>query len=143
MYVSTILDTKGRDVVTVEADCTLLQAAEFLASRKIGTLVITDYENVPIGILSERDIVRAVAESGPSGLDQPVSAYMSSPVQTTNPGQLIRAIMEQMTEGRFRHIPVLENGRMVGIVSIGDVVKHRLAEFEAETSAMRDYIASA
>jgi CBS domain-containing protein len=143
MYVSTILDIKGRDVVTVEADCTLSQAAEVLASRKIGTLVITDYANVPAGILSERDIVRAIAEAGPSALNQPVSAYMSSPVQTTSPGELIRSIMEQMTEGRFRHIPVLENGRMIGIVSIGDVVKHRLAEFEAETSAMRDYIASA
>lgn len=143
MYVSTILDTKGRDVVTVEADCTLSQAAEVLASRKIGTVVITDYTNAPVGILSERDIVRAVAEAGPSGLSQTVSAYMSSPVQTTSPGELIRSIMEQMTEGRFRHIPVIEDGRMVGIVSIGDVVKHRLAEFEAETSAMRDYIASA
>lgn len=143
MYVSTILDEKGRDVVTVRPQSTLGEVSRILAEHRIGTVVVTADDNVILGILSERDIVRAVATLGAVALDAPVSAHMTAEVQTTRSEELIRSIMEQMTQGRFRHIPVVEGGQMIGIISIGDVVKQRLAEIEAEASAMRDYIASA
>jgi CBS domain-containing protein len=143
MYVSTILDEKGRDVVTLRPNSTLAEASRILADHRIGTVVVTETDSGILGILSERDIVRAVATLGAAALDAPVSSYMTTDVQTTRSEERIRSIMEQMTRGRFRHIPVVEGGQMIGIISIGDVVKQRLAEIEAEASAMRDYIASA
>jgi CBS domain-containing protein len=143
MHVATILEIKGRDVVTLEPDRTLGDAARLLAKRAIGTVVITAGDDVILGILSERDIVRAVAELGAGALEAPVSAHMTRAVKTCADADALRSIMERMTAGRFRHMPVVDRGRLVGIISIGDVVKTRLGELEAEASAMRDYIASA
>lgn len=143
MHVAKIIDTKGANVVTLRPTATLAEAAHTLARHKIGAVLVTDEEEMLVGILSERDIVRAVAALGASALDAPLSAHMTADVQTTEPSELIASIMERMTQGRFRHLPVLQGKRIVGIVSIGDVVKFRVAMIEAEASAMRDYIASA
>jgi CBS domain-containing protein len=143
MHVAAILDIKGREVVTLEPDKTLADAARLLAKRGIGTVVVTAGDDVILGILSERDIVRAVATLGAGALEAPISAHMTRAVKTCAGADALRSIMERMTAGRFRHMPVIERGRLVGIISIGDVVKSRLGELEAEASAMRDYIASA
>ncbi|GGE47876.1 inosine-5-monophosphate dehydrogenase [Agaricicola taiwanensis] len=143
MTVAHILATKGHDVVTAEQGDTLTKVASVMAERRIGAVVVTGGEGTVLGILSERDIVRAVAEGGADALAASVAAHMTRKVVTTTGEETIPALMERMTEGRFRHLPVLKNGRLDGIVSIGDVVKHRLAEIESEASAMRDYIASA
>ncbi|MGQ4273052.1 CBS domain-containing protein [Terrihabitans sp. B22-R8] len=143
MFVSTILEGKGNSVVTVDPDCTLEEASRLLAKHRIGAVVVTDPDGGIQGMLSERDIVRSIAQAGAAALDNAVSDHMTRAVQVTSPEEPIHSIMEQMTEGRFRHLPVVSNARMIGIVSIGDVVKQRLAHIEAEASAMRDYIASA
>jgi CBS domain-containing protein len=143
MHVEHILRNKGRGVVTIEPNRTLAEAALLLAERKIGAVVVGDTFRPVLGILSERDIVRAIAARGPCALDEPVSRSMTEKVITCTGQSAINQVMEIMTEGRFRHVPVVEDGSLVGIVSIGDVVKHRLAEVEAESIAMRDYIASA
>jgi CBS domain-containing protein len=140
MSVSSILKVKGRDVVPASPDQTLAEAATILADRRIGSLVIIDKAGALVGILSERDIVRAVARKGGEALAHPVSHYMTMRVEVARENDLIQAIMEKMTAGKFRHMPVVDNGRVVGMISIGDVVKHRLAEMEAEAEAMRSYI---
>ena len=96
-----------------------------------------------VGILSERDIVRALAERGAAALDEPVSQMMTRKVSTCTESETVSSIMERMTDGKFRHVPVVDQGRLVGIVSIGDVVKHRLQEMERDSAAMRDYILTA
>ena len=143
MTVEHILRTKGRDVVMIEPTRTLAEAAHLLAERKIGAVIVGDVFRPVMGILSERDIVRAVAARGGAALQEPISQLMTHKVITCTEKAAITEVMEIMTEGKFRHLPVVEGGRLVGIVSIGDVVKHRVAEIEAETRAMRDYIATA
>ena len=143
MTVSIILAAKGRDVVTVEPNATLKSAVALLADNRIGAALILGVDNRVAGILSERDIVRALAERGASALDEPVSQVMTRKVSTCTEGETISAIMERMTDGKFRHVPVVDQGRLVGIVSIGDVVKHRLHEMERDSAAMRDYILTA
>jgi CBS domain-containing protein len=143
MTVSIILAGKGRDVVTIEPNATIADAARLLAERRIGAVVILGADHRIVGILSERDIVRALAESGRDALDRPVSEAMTRKVSTCHERETISAIMERMTVGKFRHIPVVDQGRLVGIVSIGDVVKHRLSEVERDSAAMRDYILTA
>jgi CBS domain-containing protein len=143
MTVEHILQVKGRDVVTIDKETTLADAARMLAERRIGALIVSAAERPVLGIVSERDIVRAVAERGAAALADRVAELMTQKVVTCTSKAALNDIMELMTEGKFRHIPVLEDGRLGGIVSIGDIVKHRLAEIEAETRAMRDYIATA
>jgi CBS domain-containing protein len=143
MTVSIILAGKGRDVVTIEPNATLSDAAKLLAERRIGAVVILGADRRIVGILSERDIVRALAQSGRDALDRPVSEAMTRKVSTCHERETISAIMERMTVGKFRHIPVVDQGRLVGIISIGDVVKHRLSEVERDSAAMRDYILTA
>jgi CBS domain-containing protein len=143
MTVEKILRIKGRDVVTITPDCTLAEAARLLSERKIGAVVVSDNFRPVSGILSERDIVRALARRGAAALDEPVSRSMTEKVVTCTVHSAINDLMEMMTDGKFRHIPVVEGSGLAGIVSIGDIVKHRLAEVEAETRAMRDYIATA
>jgi CBS domain-containing protein len=143
MTVNNILQNKGRKIATIEPACTLGEAAGLLAEWKIGALLVTDGSKPVSGIVSERDIVRALAASGAKALDEPVSRHMTREVVTCTGKSDITDIMELMTQGRFRHIPVVENAVLVGIISIGDVVKHRLAEIEAETQAIKDYIATA
>jgi len=139
MTVSRILSTKGREVVTIQPHRTLSEAARVLGERKIGAVVVTGADGQVLGILSERDIVRALVR-GADALQDAVSAHMTAEVITCAPDMLIVDVMEEMTTGRFRHMPVVERGRLSGIISIGDVVKHRLNEMQHETEALRDYI---
>ncbi len=143
MTVSIILGEKGREVVTIEPGASLAAVAKLLAEKRIGTVLILGADRHLVGIISERDIVRALAARGAVALDEPVSRTMTRRVETCNEGETIGSIMERMTKGKFRHVPVVEQGRLVGIVSIGDVVKHRLQEMERESAAMRDYILTA
>ena len=142
MTVRAILDLKGRDVVTIAPDKTLADAAGLLSENRIGALVVVVGERVS-GILSERDIVGAIANAGETALANKVSDKMTGTVVTCGPQDTMAAVMNRMTAGRFRHLPVVDNGRLAGIVSIGDVVKFRLAEIERESSMLRDYIMTA
>jgi CBS domain-containing protein len=141
MTVKTILSRKGRDVVTFEPIATLEAAVAKLAEHRIGAVVVLGADRRVIGILSERDIVRALAESGADALNKPLAPVMTRDVATC--GEAAVSIKERMTTGKFRHIPVIERDQLVGIVSIGDIVKHRLWVMEQESAALRDYIQSA
>jgi len=143
MTVSIILAAKGREVVTIEPGATLKSAVALLAERRIGAVLVLGADNRIVGILSERDIVRAVAEAGAAALEEPVSQSMTRKVSTCTESETIASLMERMTAGKFRHLPVVDQGRLVGVVSIGDVVKHRLQEMERDSAAMRDYIQTA
>jgi CBS domain-containing protein len=143
MIVNRILSLKGREVATIEPSRSLSEAARVLAERRIGDLLIVDGDRPVTGIISERDIVRAVAMHGAKALDEPVARFMTEKVVTCTGETSINDVMELMTQQKFRHIPVVESGRLSGIVSIGDVVKLRLEEVEAETQAIKEYIATA
>ena len=143
MTVSTILGEKGREVVTIEPGASLAVAAQLLAEKRIGAVLILGADRRLVGIISERDIVQALAARGAGALDEQVSQTMTRRVETCNESETVGSIMERMTKGKFRHVPVVEQGRVVGIVSIGDVVKHRLQDMERESAAMRDYILTA
>ncbi len=143
MTVKMILSEKGRNVATIEPNATLDTAAKLLAARRIGALVVLGADDRVVGILSERDIVRAVAERGAAALTEQLAQTMTRKVAICAEADTVGDIMEQMTSGKFRHLPVIEHGRLVGIVSIGDVVKHRLQEMELEQSALTDYIRTA
>ena len=144
MTVKAILSSKGRTVVTIEPTATLEDAIGTLTRHNIGALVVLGPEQRVIGVLSERDIVRALADQGAAGvLKNPLAQVMTRNVSTCLEADKVGAVMEQMTNGKFRHVPVLEGGRLVGIISIGDVVKHRLHEMERDQEAMRDYIQTA
>ncbi len=143
MTVARILAVKGRDVFTTQPHRTLQETARLLHDKGVGALVVTGADGAVLGIISERDLVRALAERGAVALDDAVSRHMTSDVFTTTSCVCIIDIMERMTQSRFRHVPVVEDGRLAGLVSIGDVVKHRIAEIETEHRALRDYIATA
>jgi CBS domain-containing protein len=143
MNVREILSVKGNDVVTIEPNTNLAAAAKLLAERKIGALVVTGPAGRVVGILSERDIVHVLAMRGIAALETPIAEVMTRKVTTCNPADTIGSIMEHMTAGKFRHVPVVEQGQLTGIISIGDVVKHRLKEMEHEQEALRDYIQTA
>jgi len=143
MTVSIILREKGRKVVTIEPSAKLSEAVQLLAERRIGAALILGADHRIAGIISERDIVRALAAHGAVALDEPVSQTMTRKVETCSENEPIPSIMERMTAGKFRHLPVIDQGRLVGVVSIGDVVKHRLQQMEQESGAMRDYIMTA
>lgn len=140
MYVETILRTKGRNVATVPPGETIADAASRMKQEKIGALVVSDDGVTVLGILSERDIARAVAEHGAGLGAMRVEQLMSRNVVTCAPADSIAEIMSVMTERRFRHLPVVEGGVMCGLISIGDVVKIRLEEVEQEAVALREYI---
>jgi CBS domain-containing protein len=143
MTVAHILATKGREVVTIQPHRTLAEAVQVLAEKRIGSVLVTGADRTIVGILSERDIVRVIAKDGAGVLSEAVSRHMTTRVVTCTPKADLNEIMEIMTRGKFRHVPILEEGRLTGIVSIGDVVKHRLHEIESEHQAMREYIATA
>jgi CBS domain-containing protein len=143
MTVKAIMSRKGSDVLTIEPNATLAAAVKLLAERRIGALVITGADQQVTGILSERDIVRAFAASGPAALDQQVGEVMTRKVMTCSEAETVASLMERMTQGKFRHLPVVERGHLAGIISIGDVVKYRLEEMEKESSALREYILTA
>lgn len=143
MRIEDILRDKGTNVATTPPDANINSALVMLRERGIGALVVTTSTNPVAGILSERDIVRALAERGPSVLTESVDTSMTSPVISCTPDELITDAMSTMTSKRFRHMPVVEAGKLVGIVSIGDLVKHRLDELEFEATNLRAYIANA
>ena len=143
MTVALIIAAKGNDVTTTQPHRTLQEIATLLAEKGIGAVIVTSGDGDVLGILSERDIVRAVGRHGSGALQDAVSKYMTAKVVTARMDDAIDHVMQQMTAGRFRHLPVVHNGRLNGVVSIGDVVKHRLELIESEHRALREYIATA
>jgi CBS domain-containing protein len=141
--VNDILLHKGSEVITIEPTATVAAAVRMLAQRRVGALLVTGADRHIVGIISERDIVRVLDETGPAVLGTPVSEVMTRKVATCGRHETIAEIMERITTGRFRHVPVMEDGRLAGIVSIGDVVKARLSELEHEQNALREYIRTA
>ena len=142
MTIAAILSNKGSDVATVSAGTSVRDAVSLLAEKKIGAVPVLDASGIS-GIFSERDLVRCVADHGSGVLDWPVDRVMSSPVETVDTQTPILAALATMTQLRMRHLPVVEDGQIRGIVSIGDLVKHRIERIEAEAEALRTYIQSA
>jgi CBS domain-containing protein len=143
MKVKTILAAKGGGIICIEPTADLAAAAKLLSTHRIGVVVIRGAGDRLAGILSERDIVRAVAEHGTGALTLPVGQIMTRDVATCSEDDTCASIMEQMTQRKFRHMPVMNRGEMVGLISIGDIVKQRVVEIEQESEAMRDYIRTA
>ena len=143
MTVASILSEKGREVVTTSPDTRLAQIVETLAARGIGAMVVVEGDGTVCGIISERDIVREVADHGVSVLDEPVSACMTRKVVSCGENDTIHHVMTVMTRHRFRHMPVVASGRLAGIISIGDVVKRRMDQMERDAEELRNYIATA
>jgi len=142
MTVSWILKEKGRNVCSTLPGSAITEIITLLAKNRIGAVVITDELHHVLGIISERDIVRILATQGAAALDEPVGEHMTRPVITCSEHHSLDWLMEQMTTRRFRHIPVADQNRLAGIVSIGDVVKHKLALAESEAAQMRQYFAA-
>ena len=142
MNVNTILNVKGGDVVTVLASTPILEVTKTLAKFGIGSIVVTNEDGTLAGIVSERDVVRAIAHMGVDVTNEPVSEIMTENIVTCDRNDSVDKIMGIMTSKRFRHMPVVEEGKLKGIVSIGDVVQQRIAEAELEANAMRSYIAT-
>ncbi|MBP2149023.1 CBS domain-containing protein [Xanthobacter autotrophicus DSM 597] len=143
MSVTVILSRKGNDIVTLSPDATLGDAVASLARNRIGAIVVTNADMGVEGIISERDVVRLIGERGVDVLAEPITGLMTKAVVTCAPDDTVPQIMERMTRGRFRHVPVVQGGKLVGIISIGDVVKYRVEEMERESAQLRDYIMSA
>ena len=143
MTVARILREKGRDVLTTQPHRTLKEVAALLAAKGVGAVVVSDAAIGVLGIISERDIVRAIGRGCASALEEPVSRHMTAKVTTVTERASLDHVMEIMTDQRFRHLPVVEDGRLVGIVSIGDVVKRHVDAIDSERRALREYIASA
>ena len=142
MTVGHIINEKGRDVVTTSPNVSLAEVAALLSEKRIGAVVVVDKDRIE-GIISERDVVRAIARFGSEALRKLASDCMTSRVVTCRPEDTINEVMQKMTSGRFRHVPVLVDGRLGGIISIGDVVKRRIEEVEREADQIREYIAHA
>jgi CBS domain-containing protein len=142
MTVRAILDSKGHHIQSVEPEVKLSAAIKMLGERKIGAVLVMSQGRVE-GILSERDIVRVLGERGARVLDEPVSVVMTRKVVSCRQSDTVASIMEMMTIGKFRHLPVVDEGMVVGLISIGDIVKWRVREFESEQEALRDYIKTA
>ena len=142
MTVRAILDTKGHNIQSVEPGAKLSAAVKILGERKIGAVLVISKGHIE-GILSERDIVRVLGERGAAVLDEPVSGVMTRKVISCKQSDTVAAIMEMMTLGKFRHLPVLEGDKVVGLISIGDIVKWRVREYEHEQEALREYIKTA
>jgi CBS domain-containing protein len=142
MNVASILKLKGRAVSTARPDASLLDVAQKLGAKKIGAIVVVGDNGHVAGIISERDLIRAIGERGASALTLTVADVMTRTVVSCQETSELDELMEMMTKGRFRHMPVIEDGALVGIISIGDVVKYHVAEVEMEVSAMRNYLAT-
>ena len=142
MTVRSILDSKGHQIMSVEPDAKLAVAVKLLGERRIGAVLVMAQGKME-GILSERDIVRVLGERGAAVLDEPVSNVMTRKVVSCKESDTVSGLMEMMTLGKFRHLPVVEDGKVVGLISIGDVVKRRVQEYENEQEALRDYIKTA
>jgi CBS domain-containing protein len=139
--VKAIPDLKGRNVISASPNMTVAEAAKIISEKRIGAIVIVGMENRISGIFTERDVVHAIAKSGKDCLDQPVASVMTSKVYRCSEETTVNELMELMTRRRFRHVPVETNGKLAGIVSIGDVVKTRIAQVEQEAEQIKAYIA--
>jgi CBS domain-containing protein len=142
MSIQVILGDKGREVATIGAEARLSEAVRVLGDRRIGALPVVEDERV-VGIISERDVIYSLKDHGAEVLDWPISRVMSSPAITVDPSTEVLSALALITQKRVRHLPVVSGGRLIGIVSIGDLVKHRIERIEFEAQAMRDYIQSA
>lgn len=142
MIIEQILNDKGREVITLRADNTLREAARLLDERRIGAVVTLDADGEIVGVLSERDIVRQFARQGEAALDMPVGGAMTRAVITISADAEVDAALQLMTDRRIRHLPVVRNNRLTGFVSIGDLVKWKIAETQAEAEAMKSYLSS-
>jgi CBS domain-containing protein len=142
MTIAAILGGKGHDVVSVTGDTPVGDAVKLLAERRIGAVPVID-DGIVVGIFSERDVIYALGAEGAAALDHPVRDRMTSPAVTVDPGQGALVALSMMTKRRIRHLPVIEGGRVVGFVSIGDLVKYRIDLIESEAAAMREYIQTA
>lgn len=142
MTIAAILERKGREVASIEAGASVREAVALLATRKIGAIPVTEAGAVA-GILSERDIIQCLSSGGAAVLDWPVSKVMTAPAITTGAAANVLGALSEMSRRRIRHLPVVEEGRLTGIVSIGDLVAYRIARIEEEADAMRSYIQSA
>lgn len=143
MTVAAILKHKGHDVAHVAATATIAEVSKTLTARRIGALLVMDAADQLLGIISERDIVRCLSEHGARVLDMTAGQLMTRELQTATPATTAQQAMAMMTEGRFRHLPVLEGGRLVGVVSIGDIVKARIMQQEQEVDSLKAYVAGA
>lgn len=141
MLVSQILKAKGDLVFTVAPFETLDAVASLLNTRRVGALVVLEAEEV-VGIISERDLVKAIAADGPGALSTPASRYMTKDVLFAEPGETVESLLARMTDRRIRHLPVVKGARLVGLVSIGDLVKAKISEVEAEADGLKAYIAA-
>lgn len=142
MTIAAILSGKGRDVISVTAHQSLGEAAALLAERRIGAVPVMDGTQV-VGIFSERDVIHALSSHGAAALDRTVGDVMTAPAITVGPSEAVIGALSLMTRRRIRHLPVVEGGRVIGLVSIGDLVKYRIDRIEADAEAMRSYIQSA
>lgn len=140
MKIENLLQKKGDAVITIALEAKVSEAAEMLAARRIGAVIVAGPDGVPRGILSERDIVRGLGLHGAATLGQPVSALMTENVIFCAPSDSLIDVLTKMTDGRFRHMPVMSDGRMVGLVSIGDVVAARLGELKMERDALEGMV---
>ena len=143
MTIAQILKIKGNNVSSIAPTATVLEAAQMLGAKRIGAVLVVDSAEGLVGILSERDIVGSLAQHGPKTLDMTVAELMTSEVQVASPRTTVEEAMGMMTQGRFRHVPVVEGGHLVGLVSIGDVVKARISDQEHEVDSLRAYVAGA
>lgn len=141
MLIKQILAAKGGDVVATRPEATVMEVARLLNEKRIGAVVVEDADGRLCGIVSERDIARGLAEHGAALPEMKIAALMTTDVVTCSPEDDVQKLMQTMTAERVRHLPVIQNGRLIGIISIGDVVKHRLEELETETHLLHDYIA--
>jgi CBS domain-containing protein len=142
MTVRSILDSKGHQVLSVEPDAKLAAAVKILGEKKIGAVLVMSQGRME-GILSERDIVRVLSERGAHVLEEPVNGVMTRKVVSCRQSDTVAGIMEMMSVGKFRHLPVVEDGKVVGLISIGDIVKRRVQEYETEQEALQNYIKTA
>ena len=142
MTIAAILGGKGHEVIAVSVEDTVWDAVALLAGRRIGAVLVMDGSQVA-GIFSERDVIYGLEREGAGALDRRLGEVMTAPALTVAPGDSVLGALSLMTRRRIRHLPVLEDGRCVGVVSIGDLVKHRIERIESEAAAMRDYIQQA
>jgi CBS domain-containing protein len=142
MTIAAILAEKGHEVATIAADCLIADLVAELVVRRIGALLVVDGDEI-VGLASERDVIRALAADGDSTLSRPVRDVMTAAVVTISPGDSVTVAMALMTDRRIRHLPVVDEGRLVGMVSIGDLVKRRIAQAEQEAEALKHYISAA
>ena len=142
MLVSVLIKEKGAGVITTEPATTVAEVADIIARKRIGAVVVTEQDDQVVGIISERDIVNGLSKRGTGLLDLPISDVMTRDVFTCATTEDVNQLRREMTNRRARHIPIVEEGKLIGIISIGDIVKNRLDELESEAQQMRDYIAT-